>query len=87
MLWLYQRVMFGKAENPANQNLKDLNFREFFIFIPLIIMAFWIGIYPKPFLNIIDKPVEKIVRTVNPDYFTKETAILKTEDIKNQTTG
>lgn len=79
MLWLYQRVMFGKNENPANQDLKDLNFRELFLFIPLIIMAFWIGIYPKPFLNIIDKPVEKVVRIVNPDYFKKEAALLKTE--------
>jgi NADH-quinone oxidoreductase subunit M len=84
MLWMYQRVMFGKAENPANQNLKDLNFREFFIFVPLIIMAFWIGIYPKPFLNIIDKPVEKIVRTVNPDYFKKEAAVLNANDIKTK---
>jgi NADH-quinone oxidoreductase subunit M len=84
MLWMYQRVMFGKNENPANQNLKDLNAREFFIFIPLIIMAFWIGIYPKPFLNIIDKPVEKIVRTVNPDYYKKEAAALKAYDTKTK---
>ncbi len=75
MLWLYQRVMFGKNENPANQNLKDLNLREIFIFIPLIVMAFWIGIYPKPFLNILDKPVEKVVRIVNPDYFVNEARI------------
>ena len=79
MLWLYQRVMFGKMDNPANQALKDLNLREFFIFIPLLIMAFWIGIYPKPFLNIIDKPVEKIVRIVNPDYFNKEIFSIKTD--------
>jgi NADH-quinone oxidoreductase subunit M len=82
MLWMYQRVMFGNADNPANQSLKDLNFREFFIFIPLIIMAFWIGIYPKPFLNIIDKPVEKIVRTVNPDYFKNEAVRIKADDSK-----
>jgi len=71
MLWLYQRVMFGKLENPANQQISDLNLRELLTFIPLIIMAFWIGIMPKPFLNILDKPVEKIVRAVNPDYYNK----------------
>ncbi|MFH0977246.1 MAG: NADH-quinone oxidoreductase subunit M [Spirochaetota bacterium] len=82
MLWMYQRVMFGVNENPANQNLKDLNLRECFVFLPLIIMAFWIGIYPKPFLNIIDKPVEKIVRVVNPDYYKKEAVVFKTDDSK-----
>ncbi len=71
MLWLYQRVMFGKLENPANESLADLNKRELATFIPLIIMAFWIGIMPKPFLNVLEKPVEKIVRIINPDYYNK----------------
>jgi NADH-quinone oxidoreductase subunit M len=66
MLWLYQRVMFGRLENPANQSLKDLTVREFATFLPLIVLAFWIGVFPKPFLGLLDKPVEKIVRIVNP---------------------
>jgi NADH-quinone oxidoreductase subunit M len=66
MLWLYQRVMFGQLENPANQILKDLTVREFATFLPLVLLAFWIGVFPKPFIGIIDKPVEKIVRIVNP---------------------
>jgi len=66
MLWLYQRVMFGRLENPANQTLKDLTVREFATFLPLILLAFWIGVFPKPFIGLIDKPVEKIVRIVNP---------------------
>jgi NADH-quinone oxidoreductase subunit M len=66
MLWLYQRVMFGRLENSANETLKDLTVREFAIFVPLVVLAFWIGVYPKPFLEIIDKPVERIIRIVNP---------------------
>ncbi|MGZ7066190.1 MAG: complex I subunit 4 family protein, partial [Candidatus Aminicenantales bacterium] len=66
MLWLYQRVMFGRLENPANETLKDLTARELATFIPLVVLAFWIGVYPKPFLEIIDKPVERIIRIVNP---------------------
>jgi NADH-quinone oxidoreductase subunit M len=66
MLWLYQRVMFGRLENPANEALRDLSGRELATFIPLIVLAFWIGVFPKPFLEIIDKPVEKIIRIVNP---------------------
>ncbi len=69
MLWLYQRVMFGQLDNPSNQELKDLSFRELATFVPLIVLAFWIGIAPKPFLGLIEKPVEKIVRIVNPERF------------------
>ena len=67
MLWLYQRTMFGKNENPANQNLLDLNWRELATLVPLIIVAFWIGLYPAPFFKILDKPVNKLVQTVRPD--------------------
>ncbi|MBM3293875.1 MAG: NADH-quinone oxidoreductase subunit M [Candidatus Aminicenantes bacterium] len=67
MLWLYQRVMFGRLESPANASLADLSAREFATFFPLIVLAFWIGIFPKPFLAVIDKPVEKIVRIIHPE--------------------
>jgi NADH-quinone oxidoreductase subunit M len=68
MLWLYQRTMLGKIENPANEKLTDLNFRELATIIPLIIMAFWIGLYPAPFFAVLDKPVTNIVLKVRPDY-------------------
>ncbi len=69
MLWLYQRVMFGKLENPANETLRDLTVRELATFLPLVVLVFWIGIFPKPFLDLLDKPVERIVRIVNPAHF------------------
>jgi NADH-quinone oxidoreductase subunit M len=69
MLWLYQRVMFGKIENPLNQRLPDLNLRELVTFIPLIILAFWIGIYPAYFTNFLNEPVNAIVERVRTDYF------------------
>ena len=69
MLWLYQRTMFGKCDNPKNQVLKDLNLREIMTLVPLVIWAFWIGLYPKPFFNVIEKPVNAIISQVNPGYF------------------
>ena len=66
MLWLYQRTMFGKLDNPANQNLTDMTAREWVTIIPLIIMAFWIGLYPAPFFRALDKPVNKLVSIVKP---------------------
>jgi NADH-quinone oxidoreductase subunit M len=68
LLWLYQRVFFGPVSNPKNQNLPDLSPREIVTFAPLVVLAFWIGIYPKPFFEILAPPVNKIVRTVRPDY-------------------
>ncbi len=70
MLWLYQRVMFGKLENPANKLLPDLNIRELATFVPLIILAFWIGLYPGYFTKYLDNPVQAIVEKVRPEYYT-----------------
>ena len=71
MLWLYQRVMFGPVTNPANEKLPDLNFREMVCFVPLIIICFWIGVYPKPFFRMLEAPVKKIVMQVNRNYYNK----------------
>jgi len=68
MLWLYQRTMFGKIENPKNERLLDLNFREFATYAPLLILAVWIGLYPKPFLDRIKTSVDRVVARVDPQY-------------------
>ena len=64
MLWLYQRTMFGKIENPENLKLVDLNFREVMTLLPLAVASFWIGLYPAPFFKILDEPVNRIVQQV-----------------------
>jgi len=69
LLWLYQRVMFGQVTHEVNKTLPDLNLREYAVLLPLVVLAFWIGIYPKPFFNYINNPVEKIVHQVNPDFY------------------
>jgi NADH-quinone oxidoreductase subunit M len=62
MLWLYQRTMFGKLDKPENEALKDLDFREVLTLAPLVVLAFWIGIYPAPFMDMIGPPVKRIVQ-------------------------
>jgi NADH-quinone oxidoreductase subunit M len=69
LLWLYQRTMFGPVTHEVNKTLPDMNLREYAVLLPLVALAFWIGIYPKPFFNYINNPVEKIVRQVNPDFY------------------
>ena len=86
LLWLYQRVFFGKNENPKNALLKDLSAREMATFVPLVILAFAIGLYPKPLFQILATPVNNLVATVRPDYpgVTKPvlaTSLRKTEQV------
>ncbi|HET6932664.1 MAG TPA: NADH-quinone oxidoreductase subunit M [Candidatus Acidoferrum sp.] len=69
LLWLYQRTMFGPVTHEVNKSLPDLNLREYAVLLPLVALAFWIGIYPKPFFAYIEKPVERIVRQVNPVFY------------------
>src|SRR5262252_7161906 len=64
LLWLYQRVFFGEVTNPANESLPDLSMREQLTLAPLVIMAFWIGLYPRPFFDVLRVPSETIVRAV-----------------------
>src|SRR5204863_1343605 len=70
MLYLYQRTMFGKVENPKNEKLADLSLREFATFAPLIVLAVWIGLYPKPFLDRLQTSVQHVVLRVSPEYTT-----------------
>ncbi len=68
MLYLYQRTMFGRVENPKNEKLLDLSGREFATFAPLIVLAVWIGLYPKPFLDRLDTSVHRVIARVSPQY-------------------
>ena len=68
MLWLYQRTMFGTVDNPKNENLPDLSLREFATFVPLLLLAVWIGLYPKPFLDRLETSVDRVMMRVNADY-------------------
>ncbi len=69
LLWLFQRVMLGPITNPKNEGVRDLNLREILVMAPLIAGCFWIGLYPKPYFEILDRPVAKLVERVHPGYF------------------
>ena len=62
MLWMFQRVMFGKITRPENEKLKDLNAREISILVPMVIIIFLMGIYPKLFFSKMDVSVEKFIK-------------------------
>jgi NADH-quinone oxidoreductase subunit M len=54
MLWLYRRVVFGRLTKDDLKNILDLSPREIAVFVPLIVMTLWMGIYPAPFLAVMD---------------------------------
>lgn len=64
MLWMFQRVIFGKVENPKNKELKDLSWREIAIFAPLILFIVWIGVYPSTFLDKTKASTENFLATM-----------------------
>jgi NADH-quinone oxidoreductase subunit M len=65
LLWLYQRTMLGEVTNDKNRGLPDLTWREWAVFVPLLVWAVTIGVYPKPYFDVLDKPVAEIVHRVH----------------------
>ena len=68
LIWLFQRTMFGEL-GEKNQGLKDLSWREIAVFAPLVVWAFWIGLAPKPYFEILERPAAQIVERVRTGYF------------------
>ncbi len=69
LLWLYQRVFWGPLDNPENRDVPDLNRRELGMMLALVACMVWIGIRPGVFFDMIEEPVNYIVRKVEPGYF------------------
>ena len=61
MLWLYRRVIFGELKKENLKSITDLNMREIGFFAPLVVLALFMGIYPKPFLDVLHVSVENLV--------------------------
>src|SRR6185436_3236308 len=60
MLWMLQRVVFGKITNPENAGLSDLNSRELGLILPLLFLMLFMGVYPRVFLDRSKLSVETI---------------------------
>ncbi|HMD90964.1 MAG TPA: NADH-quinone oxidoreductase subunit M [Anaerolineaceae bacterium] len=60
LLFMFQKVFLGPITHPENQNLKDLNPREIITLAVLLVIIFWIGLYPKPFFQIMNPTVQQL---------------------------
>ena len=66
LLWLYQRTMMGPVKYDANRVLNDLSWRERIVVLPLVVLAFGIGIYPAPLFNVLRPAVTAVLHQVQP---------------------
>ena len=72
LLHLYQKLMFGPITQPKNADLKDVDWREIATFVPLIVLIFAMGIYPKPFLSRMESSVQLFLREYKVKYTASE---------------
>ena len=96
LLWMFQRVMQGPITNEKIISFKDINKREISFLVPIVIMMFWMGIYPSTFLRKMDASVTQLVNKINkrervfvkaPDtgtkFVLKKTQVLKKRNLKS----
>jgi len=65
MLWALQRIIYNPLSKPENAALKDLNWREIGLLLPLIAAIFWLGVYPAPILNRTHAAATRIIERVH----------------------
>jgi NADH-quinone oxidoreductase subunit M len=63
-LWMVKRVYFGAVANDKVKALTDLNSREFLMMAVLAIAVLWMGVYPKPFTDVMHVSVTKLLEHV-----------------------
>jgi NADH-quinone oxidoreductase subunit M len=70
ILYMFQRIFLGPQGSIVEEvkehghALRDLNWREILTIVPLLIFIFWIGLYPKPFFDLIGPTVEVLISTL-----------------------
>ncbi len=65
LLGMYRKVALGPVRLPGGAKARDVNARELIAILPLAVLVFWVGLYPKPFLGIIDASVKHLLVRVH----------------------
>ncbi|PDV86701.1 NADH-quinone oxidoreductase subunit M [Rhizobium sp. H4] len=65
LLGMYGKVALGPVSASARFKIRDVNAREIAAILPLTVFVLWVGLYPKPFLNIIDASAKHLLAQVH----------------------
>jgi NADH-quinone oxidoreductase subunit M len=64
LLYMFQKLFLGPVDKEENRKLLDMNLREIVTLVPLLILIFWIGLYPSPFFHLMEASVTKLVESI-----------------------
>lgn len=77
LLWMFRRVMFGPITNPENEKLEDLNAREITYLVPIVLMAIFMGVYPKFFLGRMEPSVHQFLQYMDTKVSAKGSVVVE----------
>ena len=60
-LWLYRKIIFGELTKDSLKGILDMNRREIAVFLPLLLLTLWMGVYPSSFLDPMAPSIDKLV--------------------------
>jgi NADH-quinone oxidoreductase subunit M len=75
-LWLYRKIIFGELTKDSLKAILDMNRREVAVFLPLVLIVLWMGIYPNSFLDPMAPAVDKLIGDYNAALKLARTAAL-----------
>jgi NADH-quinone oxidoreductase subunit M len=76
-LWLYRKIIFGELTKASLKAILDMNRREVAVFLPLVLITLWMGIYPNSFLDPMAPAVDKLIGDYNAAIKLAHTASLR----------
>ena len=87
MLVLFKKTFFGPITKSVNEKLEDIKGREVAALVPLVMLVVYLGVYPKPILDPVDKSVKQLVqvmylKSTNPETKAKIASVNTIGEIK-----